>query len=153
ASTRASSSGLSLRNSKSPPSAPMRLHARPGERSPNGSESSSSFEAVGVTVGIIGGTRLMANDAIPMPPLSSLREDLRNTTEHLARELGSPTARPPEWSEVQWRVAMAVAVMHGISGLLAGRLRWRGPELWTSFLERQRLQGVLRQRHIQQLLA
>jgi hypothetical protein len=102
---------------------------------------------------IIGGTPFMPDDGTPMPPLPALREDLRTTTERIARELASPAAEAPAWSDLQWRVAMAAAVMHGVSGLLAGRLRWRGPEAWSTFLEQQRAQGILRQRRTQVLLA
>ena len=94
----------------------------------------------------------MPDDGTPMPPLPALREDLRTTTERIARELASPAAEAPAWSDLQWRVAMAAAVMHGVSGLLAGRLRWRGPEAWSTFLEQQRAQGILRQRRTQVLL-
>ena len=95
----------------------------------------------------------MPGAEIQMPSVSVLREYLRATTERIARELASPSAEAPEWCDVQWRVAMAVAVMHGVSALLAGRLRWRGPEIWATFLARQKEQGILRQRRTQRLLA
>jgi hypothetical protein len=95
----------------------------------------------------------MSGDEIAMPPLPALREDLRLTTERIAAELVAPSAEAPGWSDLQWRVAMAAAVMHGVSGLLAGRLRWRGPGVWTAFLAQQRAQGILRQQRTQQLLA
>ncbi|HET9645027.1 MAG TPA: nucleotidyltransferase family protein [Burkholderiaceae bacterium] len=96
---------------------------------------------------------MMPADSIPMPPASILREDLRVTTERIAHELAWPSTEAPDWNDIQWRVAMAVAVMHGVSALLAGRLRWRGPQTWTTFLAQQGAQGILRQSRTQQLLA
>lgn len=93
------------------------------------------------------------DDGIPMPPKTVLEQALRDTTERIAAELAEPLAEAPDWSELQWRVAMAVAVMHGVSALLAGRLRWRGPALWQSFLAEQQTQGLLRQQRTRQLLA
>jgi hypothetical protein len=49
---------------------------------------------------------------------------LRNITETLARELGHPSERAPGWSAFEWRVARAVAGLHGVSGLLSAQLRW-----------------------------
>lgn len=73
-----------------------------------------------------------------LPPLASVAAALRLITECLARELAAPQGVPPEWEEFEWRVARAVAAMHGISGLLAAELRWPGPKGWTEFLYRQR---------------
>ena len=55
-----------------------------------------------------------------LPPMTSVAAALRATTERLAGELANPGEAPPEWSAFEWRIARAVAVMHGISGLLAG---------------------------------
>src|ERR1700751_2514692 len=78
---------------------------------------------------------------------------LRTTTERLAEELAQPRAAPPEWSAFQWRTARAVAAMQGISGLLAGKLPWRGPEGWAEFLVRQRDHMAQRQLRTLELLA
>jgi hypothetical protein len=43
--------------------------------------------------------------------------------------------------------------MHGISGLLAARLRWQGPRGWCQFLESQHEHIAERQRQLQALLA
>lgn len=69
---------------------------------------------------------------------SSLRRALRIITERLASELFSPSPVAPDWSDYEWRLAAAVAAMHGISPLLAGKLRWRGPVWWAAFLSAQR---------------
>lgn len=95
----------------------------------------------------------MPTDEIPMPPLPIVQNALRVTTERLAAELAAPGAEAPDWTPFEWRAAMAVAAMHGISALLAGRLRWHGPASWTSFLAEQKEQGLLRQQRTQQLLA
>jgi len=93
-------------------------------------------------------------DAVPdaAPSLASIRAALRKTTETLARELGQPGELAPQWSEPEWRVARAVASLHGISPLLAGRLRWRGPLGWQDFLGEQRASTTARAARLQELL-
>ena len=78
--------------------------------------------------------------AVPysLPSLVQLAAALRTVTERLGHELVSPQPAAPEWSEFEWRTARAVAAMHGISGVLAGELWWRGPDGWTHFLSQQR---------------
>jgi len=95
----------------------------------------------------------MPTNDIPMPATSIVQEALRVTTERIAGELATPTTEAPDWNEFEWRVAMAVAAMHGVSALLAGRLHWRGPETWAAFLAEQHEQGLLRQQRTQRLLA
>jgi hypothetical protein len=80
----------------------------------------------------------IARGSAQLPPLTSVAAALRATTERLAGELASPREAPPEWSPFEWRTARAAAAIHGISGLLAGALLWRGPEGWADFLGRQR---------------
>lgn len=75
---------------------------------------------------------------LPLPPKAEVRAALQRTTLRLAEELREPQASAPQWSEFEWRVAMAVASMHGITGLLAERLHWRGHEVWQAFLAEQR---------------
>jgi len=82
-------------------------------------------------------------DEAQLPPEADIRAALRRTTARLVEELNAPQATPPVWSEFEWRVAMAVAAMHGVAGLLAGRLRWHGHEVWEAFLQEQ-LTGTLR---------
>jgi hypothetical protein len=95
----------------------------------------------------------MSIDADRMPPLTVVQAALHRITESLATGLARPGAERPAWSELEWRLAPAVAAIHGISPLLAGTLRWRGPAHWTSFLAEQRHHTLLRQRRIEELLA
>jgi hypothetical protein len=87
-----------------------------------------------------------------IPPTALLGAALRTITETLASELAAPTSRVPRWSEAEWRIAMAVAAMHGISSLLSARLRWRGPDRWRDFLEQQWMHTARRHQRIEALL-
>jgi hypothetical protein len=87
-----------------------------------------------------------------LPPLISVAAALRAITEHLAYELACPKRAAPDWSEFEWRIARAVAAIHGISGLLAGTLLWRGPDGWKEFLSQQREHTARRQLRLQALL-
>lgn len=78
---------------------------------------------------------------------------LRKTTETLARELAHPSSAPPLWTEFEWRIARAVAAMHGVSSLLWAGLGWAGPEAWRQFLVEQRHQSVARHLKIAHLLS
>ena len=91
--------------------------------------------------------------SLPVMDLKQVRTALVTTTEVLARELGSPGTVTPQWSDLEWQVAKAVAAIHGVSGLLAQNLRWRGPEHWQAFLLDQRQQVAGRLPRIQALLA
>ncbi|MFZ0499525.1 MAG: nucleotidyltransferase family protein [Steroidobacteraceae bacterium] len=95
----------------------------------------------------------MAADSNPMPPLAELQSALRHITESLAIALGDDRAEPPAWSDLEWRLAPAVVAIHGISPLLAGTLRWRGPPHWSGFLAEQRQHTLLRQQRVAELLA
>jgi Uncharacterised nucleotidyltransferase len=90
----------------------------------------------------------------PALDLKRVQATLAKTTEALARELGSPGAAAPDWSDMEWQVAKAVAAIHGVSGLLLRSCRWHGPEHWHTFLAQQyehvaarwpRIQGLLTQ--------
>jgi hypothetical protein len=81
-----------------------------------------------------------------------LRGTLRKITERLAGELAHPTAVAPDWSAIEWRLARAVAVIHCVSPLLSGTLRWEGPAHWKDFLAGQKAHVLARQRRIQELL-
>lgn len=94
----------------------------------------------------------MTSSRTAIPPPRALQFALRKTTETLAKELVRPTREPPQWSESEWRVAKAVAVMHGVSPLLATRLRWTGPDDWQQFLKQQRSHTANRHTRIEELL-
>ncbi len=87
-----------------------------------------------------------------LPAFEVIAAALRITTETLAREVVDPSATAPAWSEFEWGVARAVAAMHGVTVLLANRLRWRGPEPWQKFLATQRQQALERYARIGSLL-
>jgi hypothetical protein len=82
-----------------------------------------------------------------------LERILRETTERLAGECARPTTLTPEWSEIHWCIAKAVAAMQGISPLLSRRLRWRGPESWRRFLNEQWQHTYFRHQRIKELTA
>ena len=91
--------------------------------------------------------------AEPLPPFRKIAAALRRTTERLCREVAAPLDDAPDWNRFEWAVARAVCSLHGISTLLAHRLRWRGPPAWTDFLEEQRTQSIARDVNIDALLA
>jgi hypothetical protein len=93
------------------------------------------------------------NTAAPLPPLPTIAKALRRTTEVLAQELALPTASAPDWSPFEWQMARAAAVIHGVSPLLASRLRWQGPGTWDAFLQQQRLNVLRRHERIEHLLS
>ena len=87
-----------------------------------------------------------------IPEPVALDRTLRKITEVLAKELACPTQVAPNWSELEWLVARAVAAMHGVSPLLSRALRWQGPAGWTGFLEEQRAHTAKRHVRIADLL-
>ncbi len=87
---------------------------------------------------------------IPSPLI--VQHALRTTTERLARELAQPTELAPDWSDFEWRVARAVAAMHGVSPLLSAKLRWQGPASWNEFLRDQRAHTAARHPRIMEFL-
>ena len=86
-----------------------------------------------------------------LPPLRIVRHGLRRTTEALAAELARPGGAAPAWNELEWRLATAVAVAHGVSPLLCGCCSWENLP-WRRFLESQREHVELRHRRIDALL-
>jgi len=86
-----------------------------------------------------------------LPPLRIIRHGLRRTTEALAAELAQPGGATPAWNELEWRLATAVAVAHGVSPLLSKGFVWENPP-WRRFLESQREHVALRHRRIDALL-
>jgi hypothetical protein len=77
---------------------------------------------------------------------------LRKTTETLADELAQPRPAAPQWSGFEWRIARAVATMHGVSSLLSSALRWQGPAGWVQFLSEQREHTARRYQRTSELL-
>ncbi len=95
----------------------------------------------------------MSTDSRRMPPIAVVQAALHRVTESLATGLARAAAECPDWSELEWRLAPAVAAIHGISPLLATALRWQGPAYWAEFLAEQRRHTLLRQQRIDELLA
>ncbi len=83
----------------------------------------------------------------------ALQRALCATTERLAVEVASPAAQAPEWSDVEWLMARAVAGIHGIAPLLAATLRWQGPDAWSEFLRQERALAQRRCVRIHELLS
>ncbi|MEW9623360.1 nucleotidyltransferase family protein [Rhodanobacter geophilus] len=88
-----------------------------------------------------------------LPPLAVVRNGLRLTTEALAAELASarPGGETPAWSELEWELAAAAAVAHGVAPLLDWYSTWEHPA-WRSFLARQHAHVEQRHRRIVELL-
>jgi hypothetical protein len=86
-----------------------------------------------------------------LPPLSIVRNGLRRTTETIAAELAQPGGATPAWSDLEWQLASAVAVAHGVSPLLSQCSTWQHAP-WQRFLESQREHVELRHRRIAALL-
>jgi hypothetical protein len=86
-----------------------------------------------------------------LPPLRIVRHGLRRITEAFAAELAGPSCATPAWSELEWRLATAVAVAHGVSPLLCHCCAWKH-ESWRRFLESQRDHVELRHQRIAALL-
>jgi Uncharacterised nucleotidyltransferase len=78
---------------------------------------------------------------------------LPKITEYLAAALSGANSPQPDWSDLEWRIARAVAAIHGISPLLSQRLRWTGPPGWRTFLEGQRGHTARRYWRMASLLA
>ena len=89
---------------------------------------------------------------LKLPPLKVLQATLGRVTERLASELAQPSPVAPDWPAFEWQLARAVAAMHGTSALLAGHLRWQGPEQWQRFLHEQREHVTARHLRTQQLI-
>jgi hypothetical protein len=87
-----------------------------------------------------------------LPSAPTLQGALQRITERLAGEFASPARAPPEWSALEWRLARAVAAMHGVSPLLSKVLRWQGEAGWADFLVLQRLHTASRHARIAGLL-
>jgi Uncharacterised nucleotidyltransferase len=77
---------------------------------------------------------------------------LTQATERFAAELAEPQLDAPSWSDFEWDMARAAAVLHGVTPLLASTLRWSGPPSWQAFVRQQRQQTRLRHRRIAAVL-
>ena len=88
-----------------------------------------------------------------LPPFRLIEAALREVTARLVREVVEPQSAAPTWNPLEWDVARAASSIHGLSALLATRLKWRGPEDWTRFLEAQRAQMLARDAQIARQLA
>jgi hypothetical protein len=88
-----------------------------------------------------------------LPPLKTIEAGLRRTTEALAAELAlaRPGGTAPQWSELEWQLASAAAVAHGVSPLLCRYSTWQNPQ-WRAFLAGQREHVEQRHHHIVALL-
>jgi len=93
------------------------------------------------------------NSSDSLPALTTVQRLLRETTERLAVECGQPSSAAPQWSHSHWRIAQAVAAIHGVSPLLSRRLPWCGPHAWQQFLGDQWQQTFTRQRALAGLIA
>src|SRR5580700_11399557 len=87
-----------------------------------------------------------------MPSLRRVQSALRTATETFAAELASPSGAAPQWDSFQWTMAKAVAVLHGVTPLLATTLRWHGPDDWQQFVSDQYRHTAARQQRILALL-
>jgi hypothetical protein len=86
----------------------------------------------------------------PSPELIGLA--LTQASERFAAELAEPQLDAPAWSDFEWDMARAAAVLHGVTPLLASTLRWSGPPSWQAFVLQQREQTLLRYRRIATVL-
>jgi hypothetical protein len=83
-----------------------------------------------------------------VPSSKMIGRGLAAATERFAAELAEPQLQAPAWSEFGWRMAHAAAVLHGVTPLLAGTLRWSGPHSWQAFMHEQHRQTLLRHQRI-----
>jgi hypothetical protein len=87
---------------------------------------------------------------VPSPEI--IASCLARATERFAAELVEPQPQAPDWTDFEWRMARAAAVLQGVSGLLAGRLRWAGPADWQEFLQTQQQHTLLRYQRLAAVL-
>jgi hypothetical protein len=88
-----------------------------------------------------------------LPSIGVLDRQLREITEVLAHELTVPSKSPPDWTDFQWRIARAVAVMQGVAPLLAKQTQWPNSTSWHRFLCEQETHVASRHLRIEELLA
>jgi hypothetical protein len=88
-----------------------------------------------------------------LPPFATIQAALVAVSDRFVRELGAPEQAAPDWNDFEWGIARSVCVMHGLAGMLAGRLRWRGPDSWAKFLGEQQRHIRLREALAREILA
>src|SRR5215469_7450439 len=103
--------------------------------------------------------RSLTHQAMPaphamLPPLKTVKAGLLRTTEALAHELAraQPGTGTPAWSDLEWRLASAAAVAHGVSPLLSRLSFWQNAG-WQQFLAGQHEHVELRYQRMASLLA
>jgi hypothetical protein len=87
-----------------------------------------------------------------LPPFVTIQAALVAVTDRFVHELEAPEEAAPDWNDFEWGIARSVCVMHGLAGMLAGRLRWRGPDSWVKFLGEQQRQMLLRDARARKIL-
>lgn len=88
---------------------------------------------------------------VALPSRARIEAAVRMATERFARELTSPSSQAPAWSEFQWTMARAAAVMHGVTPLLTAA--WQAPDHWSQFVTQQQQDTAVRQRRLRRALA
>ncbi|HEY7928769.1 MAG TPA: nucleotidyltransferase family protein [Steroidobacteraceae bacterium] len=88
-----------------------------------------------------------------MPRSVCIEAALQLTTERFAAELSQPSGQAPAWSEFEWTMARAAAVIHGVTPLLANLPGWREPQHWHQFVTQQRHHTALRAERLAGALA
>ncbi len=88
-----------------------------------------------------------------LPPFATIQAALVAVTDRFVREIVAPEDEAPDWNDFEWGIARSVCVMHGLAGMLAGRLRWPGPESWAKFLGEQQRHMGLREARAREILA
>jgi len=88
-----------------------------------------------------------------LPPFAAIQAALIAVTDRFVHELEAPEEAAPDWNDFEWGIARSVCVMHGLAGMLAGRLRWRGPDSWVKFLGEQQRHMRLREARAREILA
>jgi len=83
----------------------------------------------------------------------ALGRKLRHITERLAAALAGAPGPEPDWSGLEWGIARAASVIHGISPLLSKQPGWHGPPGWRNFLDGQLAHTAGRYRRMASLLA
>ena len=98
-------------------------------------------------------SRILEPASAQLPSLPRLQRSLRLVTELLAQRLANANAADTShWDETDWRIAPAVAAMHGIAPLLS-RQSWRGAlPAWQQFLDEQRQHTAARHQRLVCLL-
>jgi hypothetical protein len=87
-----------------------------------------------------------------MMSLRSVQSALSEATERFAAELAAPASVAPQWTEFEWTMAKAVAVLHGVTPLMESTLRWRGPPDWQQFVSEQFRHTASRHQRLMALL-